>query len=305
VGQHAHGADLRPARVVTGGGPALAGGSERIIDLPGGPLAVDDPGAGRPMLWAHGLTSSREREDVQGFFDWRAAAPGWRVVRYDARGHGRSAAGPTSDAYRWDVLGAELLALADALGLDRFVAGGASMGAATTLHAAVAAPERVVAMVLVIPPTAWGTRASQRDLYRAAADLIEREGLDAYLAAVGGRPAPAIFAEVPELVTMPPCIDEVAMPSVLRGAGESDLPDADALRRLAMPTLVLAWDTDPTHPVSTAERLAEVLPDARLVVATTLAEVGTWPAAVADFLEQVGGGRTSQGIGSRRWSETA
>jgi 3-oxoadipate enol-lactonase len=249
-----------------------------------GPLHVDDPGTGRPFLWGHGLTSSQGHEDASGAFRWRDHLPGWRVVRYDARGHGRSGPGADEGAYRWDTLGQDLLALADALDLDRFACGGASMGAATTLHAAVAAPERVSAMVLVIPPTAWETRAGQGDLYRAAADLIERDGMAAYLELAAQRPAPAIFAPLEGLPASTPDIAEDVMPTVLRGAARSDLPDPDAIRALTLPTLLLAWDTDPGHPVDTAERLVELLPDARLEVATELDHLATWPASVAGFL---------------------
>ncbi len=39
----------------------------------------------------HGMSSSRASEDQGGFFDWSALkASGRRIVRYDARGHGRS-----------------------------------------------------------------------------------------------------------------------------------------------------------------------------------------------------------------------
>jgi len=47
---------------------------------------------------------------------------------------------------------------------------------------------------------------------------------------------------------------------------------------------VLAWDTDPGHPVSTAERLVELLPDAELHVATNVDEIRAWPQMTADFL---------------------
>jgi pimeloyl-ACP methyl ester carboxylesterase len=62
------------------------------------------------------------------------------------------------------------------------------MGAAVALHAAVAAPERIDALVLMIPPTAWTTRAAQASRYRASADLAEREGLAALAAAEATAP---------------------------------------------------------------------------------------------------------------------
>jgi len=75
---------------------------------------------------------------------------------------------------------------------------------------------------------------------------------------------------------------------VLRGAAASNLPPVEVLAGLSQPALVLAWDTDPGHPVSTAERLHDVLPSSTLHVARTLDEVGTWPSLMCEFLEGLG-----------------
>ena len=74
------------------------------------------------------------------------------------------------------------------------------------------------------------------------------------------------------------------MPSVLRGAAATDLPGAEALAALDHPVLILGWDTDPAHPVSSAEYLAKTLPDARLHVSVTAADVRTWPDRIDEFL---------------------
>ena len=50
----------------------------------------------------------------------------FRVLRYDVRGHGASPA--TTGDYRIEQLGADALALADALGIDRFAFCGLSLG---------------------------------------------------------------------------------------------------------------------------------------------------------------------------------
>ena len=51
-----------------------------------------------------------------------------------------------------------------------------------------------------------------------------------------------------------------------------------------MPALILAWTGDPTHPVSTAEELAELLPSATLQLATTSEDLATWTDHLVDFL---------------------
>jgi 3-oxoadipate enol-lactonase len=249
-------------------------------------LAVDVVGGHGPTLvWGHGLTSCRAAEDARGLFAWRSAteADAWRLVRYDARGHGDSGGAPEPESYEWQSLAHDMLAVAADAGADRFVAGGASMGCASALYAALLAPDRVDALVLVIPPTAWETRAGQRLIYYDNAEFVERRGKQAWLDARQALPRPEIFAGEPEL-PVEAWVAEALLPSVLRGAAASDLPSADRLASITKPVLILAWATDPAHPVSTAEMLAAKLPSSELHVAATLHEVRRWPALVAEHV---------------------
>jgi len=225
------------------------------------------------------------KEDDAGLFDWSRLQADHDVVRYDARGHGRSSHAGAEAAYGWDALAGDFFAVADAAGFERFAAGGASMGAATTLHAAVARPDRIGAMVLVIPPTAWASRPAQRGIYEGSAALVEDAGIEGLMAARAALPPPPIFAGHPELLGSPPDVAADVLPTVLRGAATTDLPPLAALATLDQPTLVLAWEGDPGHPVSTATALAGALIRAELSVAPTLAEVTHWPALVAAFLK--------------------
>lgn len=242
------------------------------------------------LIWGHGLTSSIASEDALGLIDWSIAAPGHRVVRYDARSHGESESTDGGDDHRWDRLAADQLALADALGIERYVAAGASMGAATALHAAHVAPERIERLVLVIPPTAWETRAEQTSLYATMADLIDAGRTDVLIAGVDQSPAPDPFADREDWRQRSKDTlrnaDPVRLARVMRGAGRGDLPSDRELRTIAVPALILAWTGDPGHPISTAERLVTVLPDARLHVASTADDVTAWSGLVADFIER-------------------
>ncbi|MGF9660216.1 hypothetical protein AAIH18_22555, partial [Pantoea agglomerans] len=67
------------------------------------------------------------------------------------------------------------------------------------------------------------------------------------------------------------------LPSLLRGAAISDLPAPESVARIDVPTTILAWVDDPGHPLSTAESLAALLPNATLTVARTPADVEAWP----------------------------
>jgi 3-oxoadipate enol-lactonase len=247
------------------------------------PLARSRTGSGPPFVWCHGLTSSRANEDERGLLDWTAVVEiGRALIRYDAPGHGRTGGPADAAAYEWPQLALDLLGLLDELELHRVAAGGASMGCATVLHAAVRAPERFDRIVLACPPTAWATRPAQAEGYEKVAAFVEAHGKDALTRATRAVPRPAIFQDEPE----PPAADipEELLPAVFRGAAASDLPAASDVERIGAPALVLAWDTDPGHPVSTATRLAELLPGASLHVATSVDDIRAWGPLVADFL---------------------
>jgi 3-oxoadipate enol-lactonase len=248
-------------------------------------IAIRDEGAGLPFFWGHGLVSSMEEEDRFLVMNFARLTGRHRVIRWDARGHGLSGGAPAPDDYRWDNLSRDLIALADELGIDQFVAGGVSMGAATALHTAVQAPRRVVGVVAMLPPTAYKTRDEQADLYRAGAVLIERMGLEPYLEQLRGLPAPEILADFGDRFTPEPRVSEQLMPSVLRGAASSDLPPENSVRAISSPALLLPWVGDHGHPMSTAERLLELLPNVQIHVAHHLRDVGTWTDRVDAFLE--------------------
>ncbi|MBF4161996.1 alpha/beta fold hydrolase [Nocardioides acrostichi] len=246
------------------------------FDVPGATLDVEfsDEG-GQPVVQLHGLTSSRYRDRVLDL-DLGRGLSGTRLLRYDARGHGRSTGRLVPEDYRWSVLAEDLLRLLDAWFPGEQVHGvGPSMGCGTLLHAAVRDPDRFSGLTLLVPPTAWETRAAKAEDYREAADLVEREGMVAFVEAGRLAPTPPATVGVPETV---PDVREELLPTLLRGAALTDLPAPDALEALRVPTLVLAWVDDPSHPVSTAERLVELIAGSRLRVAETPDDVAGWPA---------------------------
>jgi 3-oxoadipate enol-lactonase len=239
------------------------------------------------FVWGHGLNSSVAHEDDLGLFDWSPCADVARVVRYDARGHGGCSPIQYDDrAYLWSALVDDMLW---AVPEGPIVAGGASMGAVTAVYAAVRAPRRVQALVLATPPAAWESRSSQCEFYRSGARLVEARGVHGLVSALRAQPQPRIFAEeLPEAqevwIRHLQQMDEKVLPAILRGAAGSDLPSREEVRGIVVPTLVLAWEGDPAHPVSTAEALHEQLVLSELHVAKDLAGIRAWPYLVRDFL---------------------
>ena len=111
---------------------------------------ADSGGDGPAVVLSHGYLMDQTMFDPQV----AALAPEFRVVTWDERGFGGTAAtGPFS---YWDSA-RDVLGLLDHLGLDRAVLGGMSQGGFLSLRAALLAPERARALVLI------DTQAGQED----------------------------------------------------------------------------------------------------------------------------------------------
>ncbi|GLZ03184.1 hypothetical protein Acsp03_06510 [Actinomadura sp. NBRC 104412] len=182
-----------------------------------------------------------------------------RVLRYDLPGHGGS---PSPDrGFTVEDVAAALEETLDGLGAGRVAYAGVSLGGAVGTALALAAPERVGALVLICtsprfgPPEAWRERAA----------LVRREGVGPVADTAAGRWfAPGFTGAGPYL-------------EMLRGTdpeGYAKCCDAlalfDATARLggvSAPTLVIAGSEDlPTPPAGHADRLADGIPGAALTV---------------------------------------
>ncbi|MGA9276374.1 alpha/beta fold hydrolase [Ilumatobacter sp.] len=253
-------------------------------------IAHERIGAGIDLVWGHGLTQSRLLEDRRPLVD--LAGIDAAVVRYDARGHGESESTSDLDGYGWDQLARDQLELASRLGIERYIAAGASMGAATALHAAVLAPERVLGLVLVIPPTGWETRASAAETYEQGARAVETVGVERVIAAGAVVAPPDPFVDDPEFAARRAdglrSWDPVRLARAMRGATRAQLPSRDEIATITCPTLVLAWTGDPVHPVSTADELRRLIPEAEVHIASTADEMSRWTALVAGFVASIG-----------------
>ncbi|MCC6522994.1 MAG: alpha/beta fold hydrolase [Polyangiaceae bacterium] len=264
---------------------------DRLIELPNGPVRVRVRGAGPALVWSHGVFFPTEVDDHSVLAHELRHAPGFTLVRYDARGHGRTPPAARAELHRWDRLADDVLALADALGLERFALGGISMGAAVALHAALARPERVTAMLLFALPTAWETRPAEQARYRELLETRTPEALAARVKAdldgmfTPETLTPALRAMVQWLRHAP----WTALERIVEGAAASDMPDRRALAGLDVPTLLRPWPNDAGHPLSTAELLAATLPRADLALLRRHDDAPGIRGALAELRALVGG----------------
>ena len=233
-------------------------------------LAGEQSGEGRAIVLLHGLTATR-RYVVMGSRALERA--GHRVIAYDARGHGGSTPAP-GRSYGYEHLAEDLRAMLDALGIERAVLAGASMGAHTAVRLALEHPDRVAALGLITPAYLPGDERSPAELARwdALADGLRSGGVEGFIAAYGLADVPEAWRSTTETV-LRQRLSAHEHPAAVADALEV-VPRSQPFRELrelgsiAVPTLVIASrdEADPGHPLAVGERYAELIPGAQLLV---------------------------------------
>lgn len=233
-------------------------------------LRGEEAGEGPPVVLCHGITATR-RYVLHG----SKALPraGYRVVTYDARGHGESDPAPAGEGYGYPELVEDLEAVVAArVGEEGFFLGGHSMGAHTAVAYALRHPERLAGLALIGPTYLGSIQPPSLEYWDGLAAALERGGVDGFVAYIDEQQG----------------IDQRWRDSVLRFTRERVLlqrhPEAlvEALRQvprsrpfgsleelagLEVPALVVASndDADPGHPYEAAAAYAKALPSAELV----------------------------------------
>src|SRR5438105_2823112 len=115
-----------------------------VADINGQRIRYEDTGGdGEQVIFSHGFLMDREMFAPQV----QALAPEFRVITWDERGFGETEFDRQPFTY-WDSA-RDCLGLLDHLGIGRAVLGGMSQGGFLSLRAALLAPERVRALVLI------------------------------------------------------------------------------------------------------------------------------------------------------------
>lgn len=271
-------------------------------------LAYEVHGEGFPLVLAHGYTASREMWSAQV----GPLAERYRVVVYDARGHGESDAPPADDAgYTLDALVDDQRALLEHLGIEQAHVGGLSMGGMIAMRFALAHPAMTRALLLCDTGAGFAAAAQtfagaqwreQRPLIEA---FVRSQGVvkvmrhlyaqrpEAKAAATGDLPA-GVLAHVERL-------ERMSVEGFI-GGGRALADQESVLERLpeiTAPTLVLTGDRDFMRGPS--EEMMRRLPEARFVLikdashGTCLWQPEKVTAALLDFLGDVDAGRPVAG----------
>ena len=240
----------------------------RVVTGPAGDLVVwDYPGGEPATLFLHGIGNYGRVWD----FVADAMAGRLRLIAPDARGHGDS----TKPAAGYDATDfvADAVAILDALGLDRVVLVGHSMGGGHGLALALAHPERIRAFVLIdIGPEleAAGRERSTRLTRERPPAFPDDRAAEAYLRETSPGYTDAVYAHrVRWLFDRGPDgalswrADAAALRQIFGATGWGDA--WARLRTLRCPVLVVRGTRSIYLGAATARRMVETLADGRLI----------------------------------------
>jgi 3-oxoadipate enol-lactonase len=198
------------------------------------------------------------------FSMWDAQTPSFekqfRVLRYDMRGHGQSSVPPPP--YSVPELVADVLALADSLGIARFQFCGLSVGGMIGMSIALTSPARLHKLVLCSTAAKIGTFES----WNTRIETVRTQGMKEIARTTPSRWfTPAFQANSPETVAATLRVVESIDPDGYAG-GCSAVRDFDArttISKIQVPTLVISATHDPATPPSDGHFLADHIPGAR------------------------------------------
>lgn len=191
---------------------------------------------------------------------------GYRLLTYDARGHGES---DPADRYDYEGLAADLdLVIREKAGKGPFVLGGHSMGCHTVARWALENPEQVKALILIGP--VFSGEADEDARWDRRAEALVDGGPDAFADVVAeNSPTEEIRKTTFRLARDRARLhqDQAAVAQALREVPRSKpFANLHELAGLDLPVLVVASHDqfDPGHPYEIARLWADTIPGAEL-----------------------------------------
>jgi pimeloyl-ACP methyl ester carboxylesterase len=271
----------------------------RVVDVGDMQLAITEAGeGGRPLMLVHGYTGAGS--DFEDFVE-PLAGLGWHVVTPDLRGHGGSSKPTDEAAYDFDLFAADLLALADQLGWDRFVLLGHSMGGMIAQVLTLGAPDRVEALILM--DTGHGSLKVDQSLIDLAVATARQQGIDVVADFMGAaEDGPLTSDAYRRKVAEDPSYKErgdrnlrnssPAMFAAMIMRISSTEDRLSELPSISVPTLVMVGEEDAPF-LEASRRMADAISGARLAVlpggghSPQFEAPEAWWAVMCDFLGSV------------------
>jgi pimeloyl-ACP methyl ester carboxylesterase len=206
----------------------------------------------------------------------------WHTLAYDHRGAGATLA--PVETITLDQLIEDVFTVLDAYGIERCVLAAESSGALTAFYAALLHPERILGLVIVDGFTGAGKEPTDEDPFlfglRNAYRATLSHFVDACLPEADISPIKRWGMQILERAT-----PETAI-ALYQMAQRADL--SARLPEIRQPALLLHGSADAIVPLEQARRMANALPNARLVVLEGAGHVPTmtFPREVAQEIER-------------------
>ena len=227
-------------------------------------LYVEEHGEGAPIACVHGAGSSA----VMWGDAVKELARFGRVISYDRRGCARSERPASYERTTVTEQGDDAAALLDALEAAPAVVIGRSYGGAVAVDLALRYPERVRALVLLEAEALGLSPAGREWTRRLRARLREaaaQDGIDTvYEAMIDEVMGEGVWDSFPEGVRKMLTQNGPALLAELHYVDEP-MPDASAFATMKVPALLVAASDSPPEQRDMTEKMAEVLPNARMV----------------------------------------
>jgi pimeloyl-ACP methyl ester carboxylesterase len=258
---------FRPDKAAAEVEAKYAGPNSHFAKVDGLRMHFTDTGTGPPIVLLHGINANH-----RSFDGWvRDLSLDHRVITIDLPGHGLTGPDP-SHRYSWREMAGLVAGLTAAIGLQRFVLAGNSLGGAVALELALAHPEKLSALVLIDSigapergPKPPALEALSRPLLgRLFAVLTPRSVVRRVLASTYADPGKLTGAQVDTYydLLLRAGNRRAARAVLLKGAGQGLASRIDALR---VPTLVFWGARDTWVAPAKADWFAANIPGATVV----------------------------------------
>ncbi len=281
---------FRPDKAAAAVEAKYAGATSHFAEVLGLRMHFTDTGTGPPIVLLHGINANH-----RSFDGWvRELSLDHRVITIDLPGHGLTGPDPAR-RYSWREMAALVSGLTDAIGLQRFVLAGNSLGGAVALELALAHSEKLSALVLIdsigapeLGPKPPALEALSRPLLgRLFSVLTPRSVVRQVLASTYADPGRLSGAQVDAYydLLLRAGNRRAAREVLLKGAGQGL---ASRVGAIAVPTLILWGTRDSWVAPARAEWFAEKIPGATVVRFENLGHLpmAEDPAATATALRE-------------------